>query len=64
MKCEPCQTYIFSKKAKCSNCGSEGNEVDLANEAAEAAIRSRSHIEFIDDPFLDDLGGIAALLRW
>ena len=64
MKCEPCQTYIFSKNANCSNCGSEGNEVDLANEAAEAAIRSRSHIEFIDDPFLDNLGGIAALLRW
>ena len=64
MKCEPCQTYMFSKKAKCSNCGSEGNEVDLVNEAVEAAIRSRSHIEFIDDPFLDNLGGIAALLRW
>ncbi len=63
-KCEPCQTYMFSKSVNCPNCNSEGNEVDLANEAVEAAIRSRSHIEFIDDPFLDNLGGIAALLRW
>jgi len=63
-KCEPCTTYMFKQGQVCSSCGSEGNEVDLANEAVEAAIRSSSHVEFIDDPFLESIGGIAALLRW
>lgn len=64
MKCEPCVRYMFKQGQTCPICGSDGNEVDLANEAVEAAIRSSSHVEFIDDPFLESIGGIAALLRW
>jgi len=64
LKCEPCGEYMFSPGSVCPSCSSAGNQVDLANEAVEAAIRSSSHVEFTDDPFLDELGGIAALLRW
>lgn len=44
--------------------GSEGNEVDLVEEAIEACVRSSSHVEFTQDPYLHEVGGIAALLRW
>ncbi len=64
VKCEPCGAYMFSPGATCPSCDGAGNEVDLANESVEAAIRSSSHVEFIDDPFLAEIGGIAALLRW
>ena len=46
------------------NCGDRGNEVELANEAVEAAIRISAHVEFTNDSLLKDLGGVAALLRW
>ena len=64
LKCEPCSTYMFSKGEVCPNCSSQGNKVDFANEAVEAAIRTSSHVEFVDDDFLKDLGNIAAILRW
>ena len=64
LKCEPCDAYMFTPGSPCPSCGGSGNEVDLANEAVEAAIRGSSHVEFIDDPFLSEVGGLAALLRW
>ena len=47
-----------------SQLGSDGNEVDLVNEAVEAAIRISAHVEFTDNEYLEEIGGIAALLRW
>ncbi|HIF46393.1 MAG TPA: hypothetical protein EYQ73_06360, partial [Candidatus Poseidoniales archaeon] len=52
LKCEPCVTYMFNQGENCPKCFSQGNEVDFANEAVEAAIRNSSHVEFIDDEFL------------
>ena len=43
---------------------SDGNEVDLVNEAVEAAIRISAHVEFTDNEYLKEIGGVAALLRW
>ena len=48
----------------CPQCGSDGNEVDLVNEAVEAAIRISAHVEFTDNEYLKEIGGVAALLRW
>jgi len=64
LKCEPCSTYMFNPNEKCPKCSSQGNKVNFANEAVEAAIRNSSHVEFIDDNFLKELGNIAAILRW
>lgn len=64
IKCEPCNAYMRKTSQKCSRCGGDGNEVELVNEAVEAAIRISAHVEFTDDSLLKDLGGVAALLRW
>ena len=64
LKCEPCNTYLRKSGQKCPHCGSEGNDVELMNEAVEAAIRISAHVEFTDHPLLQDLGGLAAILRW
>lgn len=64
VKCEPCDFYMRTPGQTCPTCGSEGNEVELLNEATEAAIRTSAHVEFTGDPLIKDLGGIAALLRW
>ena len=63
-KCEAHQAY-FEAGAKCTACGSKGTQVDLINEAVEGAARSDARIEFVDDaPFLREVGGVGALLRW
>ncbi len=63
-KCEAHQSF-FEAGSACV-CGSKGTQVDLINEAVEAAIRSDAEIEFVDarEPFLKTVGGIGALLRW
>ena len=63
-KCEPCNEYMKGPTIPCSQCGSDGNEVDLVNEAVEAAIRISAHVEFTDNEYLKEIGGVAALLRW
>ncbi|RAH15447.1 MAG: hypothetical protein CMB56_002900 [Methanobacteriota archaeon] len=63
-KCEPCNEYMKSPTIPCPQCGSDGNEVDLVNEAVEAAIRISAHVEFTNNEYLEEIGGIAALLRW
>ena len=63
-KCEPCNEYMKGPTIPCPQCGSEGNEVDLVNEAVEAAIRISAHVEFTDNEYLKEIGGVAALLRW
>ena len=63
-KCEPCNEYMKGPTIPCPQCGSEGNEVELVNEAVEAAIRISAHVEFTDNEYLKEIGGVAALLRW
>ncbi len=63
-KCEPCNEYMKGPTIPCPQCGSDGNEVDLVNEAVEAAIRISAHVEFTDNEYLEEIGGVAALLRW
>ncbi|HJN55003.1 MAG TPA: Vms1/Ankzf1 family peptidyl-tRNA hydrolase, partial [Candidatus Poseidoniales archaeon] len=63
-KCEPCDSYMRRQGQTCPSCSSEGNEVDLVNEAVEAAVRISAEVEFTADPFIEAVGGVAALLRW
>jgi len=63
-KCEACDTYMRRHGQTCPSCGSDGNDVDLVNEAVEAAVRISAEIEFTAAPFIEALGGVAALLRW
>ena len=62
-KCEAHQSY-FEKDGACDACGASGNEVDLIEEAVEHALRTDAATAFLDDPFLHEVGGVAALLRW
>ena len=64
LKCEPCNAYMRKVGQSCPKCGGGGNEVELMNEAVEAAIRISAHVEFTDHPLLKELGGLAAILRW
>jgi len=64
LKCEPCNAYMRKAGQSCPECGGSGNDVELMNEAVEAAIRISAHVEFTDHPLLNDLGGLAAILRW
>lgn len=63
-KCEEHQE-VFPPDGRCP-CGNEGTEVDLLNEAVEYASRMEARIEFVpaDDPFLEGIGGVGAVLRW
>jgi peptide chain release factor subunit 1 len=64
-KCEEHQE-VFARSAQCSQCGAEGADVDLVNEAVESTLRASGWAEFVEapEPFLDGIGGVGALLRW
>jgi peptide chain release factor subunit 1 len=64
-KCEEHQE-VFARAAQCSQCGADGADVDLVNEAVEFTVRGSGWAEFVDapEPFLDSVGGVGALLRW
>lgn len=63
-KCEAHQSFFADSEA-CS-CGNKGTQVDLINEAVQGAVRSDGEVEFRDarDPFMREIGGVGALLRW
>jgi len=64
-KCEEHQE-VFPRSASCGQCGADGADVDLVNEAVEFTVRGAGWAEFADapEPFLDGVGGVGALLRW
>jgi peptide chain release factor subunit 1 len=64
-KCEEHQE-VYPRSEQCGQCGAEGADVDLVNEAVESTIRSSGWAEFVDapEPFLEGVGGVGALLRW
>jgi peptide subunit release factor 1 (eRF1) len=52
-------------KARCPYCDHVTSEVDVLEEILEFAKRSGSNIEFVgDNPILEELGGVGALLRY
>lgn len=65
--CERCESLKEKVKPpkKCPNCGAPTTVVDVIETLCEMGIRTDAHIEFIkEDPFLDSLGGIGAILRY
>jgi len=63
--CEHCQVVETGMKKKCPYCGNKTSEVDVLEEILEFAERAGTHIEFVgDNPLLDELGGVGALLRY
>ena len=63
--CENCQVVELGSKKNCPYCNTKTSEVDVLEEILEFAERAGTHIEFVDDnPVLEDLGGVGALLRY
>ena len=52
-------------RKKCPYCNNKTSEVDVLEEILEFAERSGTNIEFVDqNPLLEELGGVGALLRY
>ena len=63
--CEHCQVVELGVMKKCPFCGAKTSEVDVLEEILEFAERAGTHIEFVgENPMLNDLGGVGALLRY
>ncbi len=63
--CEHCQVVELGMKKKCPYCNNKTSEVDVLEEILEFAERSGTNIEFVDEnPLLEELGGVGALLRY
>ena len=63
--CEHCQVVELGTKKICPYCNNKTSEVDVLEEILEFAERSGANIEFVgDNPLLEDLGGVGALLRY
>jgi peptide chain release factor subunit 1 len=63
--CEHCQVVEVGKKDKCPYCNNKTSEVDVLEEILEFAERTGANIEFVgDNPLLEELGGVGALLRY
>jgi peptide chain release factor subunit 1 len=63
--CEHCQVVERGTKKKCPYCGAKTSEVDVLEEILEFAERAGTHIEFVgENPMLEELGGVGALLRY
>lgn len=62
-KCEEHQS-VFKPGTTC-DCGASGNTVEAINEAIEFTLRQGGGVEFVEaDPFLEQVGGVGALLRF
>ena len=62
-KCEEHQN-VFKPGTTC-DCGEAGNTVEAINEAIEFTLRQGGRVEFVEgDPFLEQVGGVGALLRF
>ena len=63
--CEKCQVVEKGMKSKCPHCKGATSRVDVLEEIIEFVVRSGGELEFIDEsPYLEGLGGIAAILRY
>jgi peptide chain release factor subunit 1 len=63
--CEHCQVVEVGSKKVCPICNNKTSEVDVLEEILEFAERTGTNIEFVDDnPILEELGGVGALLRY
>lgn len=63
--CEHCQVVEVGVKKLCPYCNNKTSEVDVLEEILEFAERAGTHIEFVgNNPMLEDLGGVGALLRY
>lgn len=61
--CRTHQTYLEAG-GTCA-CGSQGQEVDLVEEAVDATVGAGGGVEFAPrGTFLDEVGGVGAVLRW
>lgn len=65
--CESCQLLFDTVPPdhKCKYCNTDLSQVDMVEEILEFAERTDAEVEFVqDEPFLEKVGGIAALLRY
>lgn len=63
--CEHCQVVEQGARKRCPYCKNKTSEVDVLEEILEFAERTGAHIEFVgDNPMLEELGGVGALLRY
>lgn len=64
-KCEECSIFRSGSMETCNKCGKEVFSVDVVEEIVEAAENMGTTLEFIkDNEFLEELGGVAAFLRF
>jgi peptide chain release factor subunit 1 len=62
--CETCKCFSDSP-VKCPRCGAKVSPADLVNELVEMAHRTDAAVQHVkDSPFLDSIGGVAAILRY
>lgn len=63
--CEHCQVVEVGVQKTCPYCNNKTSEVDVLEEILEFASRAGTIVEFVDDnPMLEDLGGVGAILRY
>ncbi len=63
--CENCQAVQMGMKKACPYCKGPTSQVDVVEEIIEFVVRSGGELEFIDEsPYLESLGGVAAILRY
>jgi peptide chain release factor subunit 1 len=63
--CEHCQVVELGMKKICPYCNNKTSEVDVLEEILEFAERTGTNIEFVgENPMLEDLGGVGAILRY
>lgn len=64
-KCERCNIFRSGTSKACESCGEEVFSVDVIEELVEEANNMGTTLEFIkDNEFLEELGGVAAFLRF
>jgi peptide chain release factor subunit 1 len=64
-KCERCGIFRPGVAHQCESCGNEVFKVDVVEELVEAAEGMGTTLEFVkENDMLDELGGVAAFLRY
>jgi len=62
--CETCRAFADGP-GKCHRCGGKLSESELVNELVEMAELSGADVQHVHDaPFLEEIGGVAAVLRY